>query len=137
MPSLIRPTKGDKMNGITANTILMITILVVLPALFLGAAYLFRRAESKERLLAIEKGVYKPPTFEDIRRRTRRAAIVLIAGGLGVILAFAIQALLKRDIAEMASAGLAIVPLAIGLGLLIDLGFQRRDLTRRSRSDQK
>ncbi len=118
------------MSGLTANTLLMITILVAVPALFLGCAYLFRRAESKERLLAIEKGVYQPPTPQDIRRRTRRAAIVLIAGGLGVILTFMIQALIKHNVAELASTGLGLVPLAIGLGLLIDLGLQRRDSLR-------
>jgi len=116
------------MNGLTANTLLMITILVAVPTLFLGCAYLFRKVESKERLLAIEKGIYQPAAAEDIRRRTRRAAIVLIAGGLGVILAFVVEAVIKRNWAALASTGLGIVPVALGVGLLLDLRLQRRDL---------
>jgi hypothetical protein len=116
------------MNGLTANTLLMITTMVAVPALFLGCAYLFRRIESKERLAAIEKGVYQPPTPQDIRRRTRRAAIALIAGGLGVILAFVIEALIKRNLASLSSTGLGIVPVALGLGLLLDVRLQYRDL---------
>ena len=128
------------MNPLLANTLLMITILVVVPGLFLTCVYLFRRAESKERLAAIEKGIYEPPTPQDIRRRTRRAAIVLIAGGLGIVLAFVIEAAVKHSWSELSSTGLGIVPIALGLGLLLDLRLQRRDSIReqsKSPADQQ
>ena len=58
------------------NSLAMITLLIVIPTLLLGTAYLFRRLESRERLLAIEKGVYQPISADEGYRRTRRLAIV-------------------------------------------------------------
>lgn len=110
------------------NSLAMITLLIVIPALLLGTAYLFRRLESRERLLAIEKGVYQPISAEEGYRRARRIAIVLIAAGIGVILAFVLEAFAHGR--PPVAAGLGIIPLMIGLGLLFDLRMQRRELRR-------
>ena len=110
------------------NSLAMITLLIVIPALLLGTAYLFRRLESRERLLAIEKGVYRPISAEEGHQRTRRVAIVLIATGVGVILAFVLEAFAHRR--PPVAAGLGIIPLTIGLGLLFDLHLQSRALRR-------
>jgi hypothetical protein len=118
---------GHAMNGLTANTLMMITTFLGVPALFLGTAYLFRKLDSKERLLAIEKGLYHPTAPLEVYRRTRRAAIVLVAGGLGIILAFVIAAVVAHNFRMFSPGGLGIVPLAIGLGLLFDLRLERRD----------
>jgi hypothetical protein len=123
------PSTGDRlMTAYVVNSLMMMTLLVIIPALLLGTAYLFRKLDSKERLLAIEKGLYHPSAPQEVYRRTRRAAIVLIAAGIGVALVFVIEAAAKGTRAPLASAGLGVVPLAVGLGMLIDLRLQRRDL---------
>jgi len=60
----------------------------------------------------------------------RRASIVLISGGLGVVVFFLVleQILHVREILSGAAAGL--IPLAIGIGFLIDYNLQKRDLSR-------
>jgi mannitol-specific phosphotransferase system IIBC component len=110
------------------NSLAMITLLIVIPAMLLTTAYLFRRLESRERLLAIGKGVYQPISAEESYRRGRRIAVVLIAAGVGVILAFVLEAFAHHR--KPVAAGLGIIPLTIGLGLLFDLRVQRRELRR-------
>jgi hypothetical protein len=116
------------MNSILENAMAMMTLLIVIPFLLLGTAYLYRRLESRERLLSIEKGVYQPAAPEEVYRRVRRTAIVLIASGIGLILAFVLEAFAHRR--PPVAAGLGLIPLTIGLGLLLDLRLQRRDLQR-------
>ena len=118
----------NRPGWVSNNSLAMITLLIVIPALLLGTAYLFRRLESRERLLAIEKGVYQPISAEEGYRRARRIAVVLIAAGIGVILAFVLEAFAHRR--PPVAAGLGIIPLTIGLGLLFDLRLQRRELRR-------
>jgi hypothetical protein len=60
----------------------------------------------------------------------RRAAIVLISTGLGLIIFFlALEVILHvREVLAGTAAGL--IPLAIGIGFLIDYNLQKRDLSR-------
>jgi hypothetical protein len=61
---------------------------------------------------------------------TRRTAIVLISSGVGLSLFFIVLAwiLSERDVLSGASVGL--IPVAIGVGFLIDYFLQKRDLSR-------
>lgn len=62
--------------------------------------------------------------------RARRAATVLISVGLGLILFFCLleQILREREVLSGAAAGL--IPLAIGIGFLVDYSLQKRELAR-------
>jgi hypothetical protein len=101
-----------------------------------------RQIESEERLAAIARGVPVPPTMEEIaltrnqptpnalRRRggVRTAGIVLVSGAVGVMLFFAMLAMIlgQREVYSGVACGL--VPLGIGAGLLIDARIQTKEI---------
>jgi uncharacterized membrane protein YidH (DUF202 family) len=61
---------------------------------------------------------------------TRRTAIVLISTGVGLIL-FSLVLAWILSVHEVLSAGAAgLIPLAIGVGFLVDYNLQKRDLSR-------
>jgi hypothetical protein len=61
---------------------------------------------------------------------TRRTAIVLISTGVGLVL-FSLALSWILTVHEVLSAGAAgLIPLAIGVGFLIDYNLQKRDLSR-------
>jgi Flp pilus assembly protein TadB len=102
------------------------------------------RAEQRMTMIArgmsvedIEKLLGQPAidgqTVKDPLRslgNARRTAVVLISVGLGlvvfgIILTWIVQ---ERDVLAVAGAGL--IPLAIGIGFLVDYNMQKRELTR-------
>jgi len=60
----------------------------------------------------------------------RRAAIVLISVGLGLIVFFFVLDAILQVREVLAGAAAALIPLAIGIGFLIDYNLQKRDLSR-------
>jgi hypothetical protein len=107
-----------------------------LPMLALVAMYLFRKLQLQERLAAIERGADLVVDREATAGRTRRAGIVCIAGGLGISTAALIVAWVAHEGLAPALVGqaVAVVPIAIGLGLLVDYRIARRDLARLPRA---
>ncbi|MBV8631332.1 MAG: hypothetical protein JOZ83_10435 [Silvibacterium sp.] len=101
------------------------------------SSYHTRRLQTEERLAAIAKGIPIPePIPEPIQvvdnyrraRSVRMGGIICTAGGLGIsifglLLTWIVQ---EHDVLVVAAAGL--IPLAIGIGLLVDYAFQKRDL---------
>jgi hypothetical protein len=61
---------------------------------------------------------------------TRRTAIVLISSGVGVILFFLTLRLILEEHDVLSGAAIGLIPLAIGVGFLIDYKLQKRDLSR-------
>jgi hypothetical protein len=61
---------------------------------------------------------------------TRRTAIVLISSGLGLALFFITLASVQRQFDILSGAAVGFIPLAIGIGFLIDYKLQKRDLSR-------
>jgi hypothetical protein len=61
---------------------------------------------------------------------TRRTAIVLISSGIGLALFFIVLAFIvgQRDV--LAGAAVGLMPLAVGVGFVIDYHLQKRDLSR-------
>jgi hypothetical protein len=99
--------------------------------------YHSRKLQSEERMAAIAKGLPLPePQAEpvaviDQRKRARglrTGGIVCVAVGVGLALfSFALTWIVEEhDVLAVAAAGL--IPLAIGIGLLVDYAFQIRDL---------
>jgi hypothetical protein len=101
------------------------------------SGYHTRRLQSEERLAAIAKGLPIPdptpepiPVYDQQRRArgVRMGGIICTAGGFGLsvfglLLTWIVQ---EHDVLVVAATGL--IPLAIGIGLLIDYAFQKRDL---------
>ena len=101
------------------------------------SGYQTRRLQTEERLAAIAKGIPIPePIPEPIQiidhyrraRGVRMGGIICTAGGLGLavfglVLTWIVQ---EHDVLVVAAASL--IPLSIGIGLLVDYAFQKRDL---------
>ena len=98
----------------------------------LGAMYLYyrvRRLRTEERLAALARGVAVPmePDLSQAAR-SRRACILLIAGALGFMTTFGLIAQIEHEPETWVAASLGIIPLAVGLGYLLDWTLIRRDL---------
>jgi hypothetical protein len=61
---------------------------------------------------------------------TRRAAIVLISSGVGLILFFLLLTWIVNEHEVLSGAAVGFIPLAIGVGFVIDYKLQKRDLSR-------
>jgi hypothetical protein len=110
--------------------------LVILAAAFwvptvgLVALYFFRKLQLKERLMAIERGADLVVDREATAARTRRSGIVCIAGGLGLSAANIIVVIAAHSPMALVGQAVAVVPISIGLGLLVDYRIARRELAR-------
>jgi hypothetical protein len=109
--------------------LILLGAIVVLPAIALVLAYLFRRLESEERLRAIEKGL--SVSFDPLESalRTRRSALALIGAGIATVVAV-MAAATKLGSHMVAGAALGLIPLGAGLALAFDYWLQRRDIAR-------
>jgi Domain of unknown function (DUF6249) len=101
------------------------------------SGYHTRRLQSEERLAAIAKGIPIPdPTPEPIpvvdqhrrARGLRTGGIVCTSVGIGLaVFGFALTWIVgEHDVLAVSASG--IIPLAVGIGLLVDYAFQKRDL---------
>jgi hypothetical protein len=61
---------------------------------------------------------------------TRRTAIVLISSGIGLALFFIVLTVVVNERDVLAGAAVGLIPLAVGVGFLIDYNLQKRDLSR-------
>ena len=97
------------------------------PLAAIYAWYRVRKLRTEERLAAIAKGVQVPIADElPPHARSRHAAILLIAAGLGYTLTFVLLA--KFDVDAIQAAVFGVIPVSIGLGYLIDAVLVRREL---------
>ena len=99
-----------------------------LPTLALVAIYFFRKLQLQERLQAIERGADLTVDCEATAARTRRSGIVCIAGGLGLSVANVIVTIAAGNPMALVGQAVAVVPIAIGLGLLVDYRIAKREL---------
>jgi len=60
----------------------------------------------------------------------RRTAIVLISSGIGLALFFIVLAYILSERDVLAGAAVGLMPLAVGIGFVIDYNLQKRDLSR-------
>lgn len=100
-------------------------------------AYRNRKLKSEERLAAIAKGLPLPPDLEiadetsrisgaDQGRGIRTGGLVLVSIGVGLgLLGLCLEWILQeRDVLAVSAAGL--IPLAVGIGLVIDYALRNR-----------
>ena len=102
----------------------VMSLLIPLAAIY--AWYHSRKLRSEERLAAIAKGV-PVPMVEELppHARSRRAGILLTAGGFGYVLTFVLLGRFESGASEAAVFG--VIPLAIGLGYFVDALLVRRE----------
>ena len=61
---------------------------------------------------------------------TRKAGIVLISSGVGLLLFFLTLTIVLNDKEVLSGSAIGLIPIAIGVGFLIDYKLQKRDLSR-------
>lgn len=96
-------------------------------ALAMYTFYRVRKLRTEERLAAIARGINVPiePDLSEAAI-SRRSGILLIAGALGYMTAFALIARVQPD--AWVAAAFGIIPLALGIGFFVDSALIRRDL---------
>jgi hypothetical protein len=97
------------------------------PLAAIYAWYRVRKLRTEERLAAIAKGV--PVSIADElppHARSRKAGILLTAGGLGYLITFTLLARYDSDGAQAAVFGA--IPICVGLGYFIDAMLVRREM---------
>jgi hypothetical protein len=114
----------------------LLGVAIWLPTLALIAAYFFRRLQQQERLAAIARGAELAYDQEETLNRTRRSGIVCLATGIGLSIGDVIVTAVARDAQALVGQAVAIVPFAIGIGLLIDHRIGRRELLARRGADR-
>jgi hypothetical protein len=60
----------------------------------------------------------------------RRAGIVLVSSGIGLVLFFITLCIIVQERDVLAGAAAGLVPLVIGIGFFVDYNLQRRELSR-------
>lgn len=95
-----------------------VVMALAVPLAAIYAIYRVRKLRTEERLAAIAKGV-PVPIAQDLppHARSRKAGILLTAGGIGYSLTFLALARWEPEATEAAAFG--ILPLAIGIGYFI------------------
>ena len=122
----------------------MIGIVAVVGGIWLDGHK--RRIKSEERIAMISRGVPlaeiekmlgagsedKPPVKDPLRSlgNARRAGIVLVSVGVGLILFFVVLSVVVQVREVLTGAAAGIIPLAIGIGFFIDYNLQKRELSR-------
>jgi hypothetical protein len=104
-----------------------------------------RRNKAEQRMAMIARGVPIPEIErllgsgdEEKRVRdplrslgnARRAGIVLVSLGAGLILFFAVLSVVVQVREVLAGAAAGLIPLAIGIGFFVDYNLQKRELSR-------
>jgi hypothetical protein len=104
-----------------------------------------RRNKAEQRMAMIARGVPIPEierllgSGDDEKRvrdplrslgNARRAGIVLVSVGLGLMLFFITLYVILNERDVLAGAAVGIIPLAIGIGFFIDYTLQKRELSR-------
>jgi hypothetical protein len=100
-----------------------------IPLALMYTYYRVRKLRSEERLAALARGTEIPiePELSQYAR-SRRAGILLVSGGVGLIVMFAMIARLLGEPETMVGSAIGVLPLAVGLGYFVDAALIHRDL---------
>jgi len=104
-----------------------------------------RRNKAEQRMAMIARGVpiaeierllgsgdEEKPVRDPLRSlgNARRAGIVLVSLGVGLVLFFAALSVVVHVREVLAGAAAGLIPLAIGIGFFVDYNLQKRELSR-------
>src|SRR5260370_41846389 len=114
-------------EGIKVICLVVLILCFSVPAALCYTYYRVRKFKSEERLAAIAKGVAVPlePELSQVAR-SRRAGILLVAGGLGYALTFLVIGRVGPD--AFTAAAFCINPTAIGFCYFLASATGRLDL---------
>jgi len=90
--------------------------------------YRVKKLRVDERMAAVARGVNVP--FEEPlppAARSRKNAILLITGAIGFMACFGVIAGVEHETDTLSAAAFGLIPLAVGVGYLIDYTFTRRE----------
>jgi hypothetical protein len=115
---------GDNVIGLVA-----VILTCGLPVAALYTYYRVRKLRTEERLAALARGTEIPmePELSQFAR-SRRAGILLVSGGLGFMIMFAVIARVVDEPHTLVAAAFGILPLAVGIGYFLDAALIHRDL---------
>ncbi len=100
-----------------------------IPLAMMYTFYLVRKLRTEERLAALARSAEIPMEPEISQyARSRRAGILLVSGGVGLILMFAMIARVVGETETLVASAFGILPLAVGLGYFVDAALIHRDL---------
>ena len=141
---------GDVLNS--ANVVPVAGTFMILGIVVAGiwSGVRNREMRSQERLAAIAKGIPIEPTWDEAMMRNatqpcaapqgfarpndgagaRRAGIVLVSAGIGLIGFFAALAAILRQRDVLSGTAIGIIPVAIGIGFLIDARLRKAEFDR-------
>jgi len=120
---------------------LLAIIWGIIPVAMTFAGVMVQRLKTKERLLAIEKGLPLPPAPSrralspwEFAANFRLAGIICVAVGLGLSVLFAS---LAETVPQFPKGVIAIsaIPFLLGLGFLLEYRLRRKEIAARERSD--
>jgi Domain of unknown function (DUF6249) len=124
--SFLSRNKEHTMDGNLVGLVAVIMIFGI-PMAAMYTFYHVRKLRTDERMAALARGVNVPMQPELTEgARSRRSGILLVTGGLGYMLTFALIARVESD--AWVAAAFGIIPLSIGLGFFVDSALIRRDL---------
>jgi hypothetical protein len=99
------------------------------PVAALYTYYRVRKLKTEERLAALARGAEIPMEPEMSQfARSRRAGILLVSGGLGFMIMFAVIARVVGEPDTLVASAVGILPLAVGIGYFVDAALLHRDL---------
>jgi hypothetical protein len=115
---------GGDLIGLVA---VVLTCGIPLAAMY--TYYRVRKLRTEERLAAWARGAEIPmePGLSQFAR-SRRAGILLVSGGLGFMVMFAMIARFSGEPQALVAAAFGILPLAVGIGYFLDAALIHRDL---------
>src|SRR5271170_5412021 len=115
---------GDDVIGLVA-----VVLTCGLPLAALYTYYRVRKLRTEERLAALARGAEIPmePELSQFAR-SRRAGILLVSGGLGIMIMFAVIARVMIEPRVLVAAAFGILPLTVGIGYFLDAALIHRDL---------
>jgi hypothetical protein len=113
------------------NLIALVAVVLTcgLPVAVLYTYYRVRKLKTEERLAALARGTAIPvePELSQFAR-SRRAGILLVSGGLGSMVMFAVIARIVGQPETLVASAVGILPLAVGIGYFLDAALIRRDM---------
>ena len=115
---------GGELIGLVA-----VVLTCGIPLAMMYTYYRVRKLKTEERLAALARGaeIAVEPELSQYAR-SRRAGILLVSGGVGFILMFALIARVAGEPETLVASAFGVLPLAVGLGYFVDAALIRRDL---------
>jgi hypothetical protein len=114
---------GGDLIGLVA-----VVLSLGIPVAAMYTYYRVRKLRTEERLAALARGAEIPMEPELSQGlRSRRWGILLISGAIGYIATFAVVARVSGEPETWAVAAFGFIPLAVGIGYLLDAMLIRKE----------